>query len=90
MEFLFLSATLVMPAIAVGLHLKHQPKRYTVVLDAAPTHADQPQAVHARSAEAIQEALDAAIATMEEEFATILSRLDRIESKIDMLPERTS
>lgn len=84
----FLSAALTLLANAAGVYWKRLSMHLIHVLDKSTIRADQPQAARANSAEAVQEALLAAKASMAEKFTAIMVRLERIEGKVDLLPSR--
>lgn len=85
MEIHFLSATLAMPAVAVGLHWRHLTRNRRIAPKAEfPEHARQ----HQTPLMELDEYVSAALASMDDRFAGITARLERIEAKIDLLPSK--
>lgn len=89
MEILFLSVTLAMPAVAVGLHWKHSTRnRCGAVMGAIADHVGERQTVREEPAAKLAASMNAAMASAEEQFAAIMVHLERIEVMIDLLPDK--
>ncbi|GAA5012416.1 hypothetical protein GCM10025794_00450 [Massilia kyonggiensis] len=78
MKILLLLSTWAIRAVVAGLYLNRRAKTSATSPD-APTRTD---------AGPMHEGRERAVANMYEKLTSILTRLERIEAKIDLLPDR--